>query len=162
MGHGGAARLSIMGFAIERVTAQPKQTALRKKWLACGLKEDQPRQVILGDKTYTEVGRRNEKPLKSLPEAWLSSSFLTFTRPNPGDLLDYTIPKAEEICRQLDSFAAPKEDQPIWFGIHAMNDLKEIRVSCSGLAGKAGSISVDQIENLFCCMRPLSRFLFLD
>jgi hypothetical protein len=156
IGEGGAARLSLLGFAAEAVADPAEQESIRRKWLACGPKEAAPRKATFGGRTYTEVGRRNEEPLAALPDERRQTPLLFFTRPNPGDLLDYSIPRAGELCRQLAAFASPGEDQPVWFAVHARRAFNNVRIACTDLAGQAGRIDAGQVEVFTLRTRPRS------
>ncbi len=146
VGKGGAARLAVLGFKIEPVTAPEKEGVLRKKWLESEMKGEKPREVKIGEQTFMEVGRRREIPLGALSGSWQGLPLLVFTRSNPGDILDYSIPRKEEVTERLGAFAAPDEDQPLWFGIHALRDLRDVRVVCSDLKGAAGEIPAREVE----------------
>lgn len=156
VGQGGAARLEIMGFTVEPVADPGKQAAMRAKWTESALKSEKQREVTIGGKTYKEVGRRREVPLGPMPGAPPDGVLLVFTRPNPGDILDYSIPRPEEIRDRFGAFAAPDEDQPVWFGVHALRDLKGVRVSCSDLTGTAGTIPAGEVELFNLTTRPRS------
>lgn len=156
VGKGGAARLEILGFKIEPAAGPEQQAALRAKWMACALKSEKPREVSVKGKTFTEAGRRHEIPFGVLPEKHKDQELVLFTRANPGDILDYSIPRQEELCDRLGAFAAPGEDQPAWFGVYALRELKRVRVACSDLAGAGGAIPAGQVELFTQTTRPRS------
>lgn len=156
VGKGGAARLSVLGFTIEPVQEPAKQEALRTKWLVCPLKSEKPREVVINGKTYTEIAGRREMPLGALTDAQRKPGLLVFARANPGDILDTSIPRREEFLERLETFAAPDEDQPVWFGIHALGNLAGVRLSCSDLSGAEGVIPAGQAELFTLTTRPRS------
>ena len=132
-GDGGANRMQLQGLAIAPVTDADEADRLRRNW------EDAPEfgaaataaPIMIAGKAYTEVGRRMERPLGRLPAEWQGKALLAFTRPNPGDILDYSIPRLDELRSDFAVFATPDDDQPISFGLHAVRELKDIRVHCS-------------------------------
>ncbi|MFA7173411.1 MAG: sugar-binding protein [Kiritimatiellia bacterium] len=156
VGKGGAARLSVLGLTVEPVVEPAKQEALRAGWLMSPLKSDKPREVVINGKAFTEVVGRHELPLGALTAAQRAQALLVFARANPGDILDTSIPRREELLEQLSAFAAPGEEQPLWFGIHALRDLDSVRVSCSALTCAAGVIPAEKIELFTQTTRPRS------
>ncbi len=155
-GDGGGSRLEVQGFSIEPVAEPGRQEGLREKWEACALKGEKAREITVRGKTFTEAGRRNERPLAGLSEAQRAQPLLIFARPNPGDILDYSIPRRDELCDRLSAFAAPDEDQPVFFGVHALQNLSRVEINCSDLAGTAGVIPSAQVRRFTQTTRPRS------
>ncbi|MDX9867493.1 MAG: sugar-binding protein [Kiritimatiellia bacterium] len=151
-GKGGAARLSILGFAIEPVADEARREAVRTAWLTSPAREERPREEVIGGRTYTVVTRRGEGP--SLPRA--GKTLLPFTRPNPGDILETSVPRRGEEEVRLRAFAAAGEEQAFWFGLHAIRAAGPVTVTCSDLTGEAGVIPAGRIGRFLLTTRPRS------
>ena len=57
------------------------------------------------------------------------SSTMVYRTPDPGDYKPYRIPKAEEHATSLSTFLAQGEDEPVCFGIHALEALEGVSVN---------------------------------
>jgi Beta-agarase/YXIM esterase-like, galactose-binding domain-like/Carbohydrate family 9 binding domain-like len=148
-------RLSILALTVAQVTAPTKIEQLRRKWEEQGTPAATKEIVIdYKGKKLKIVGQRHEPPLGTLPKLWQTRPLITFTRRNPGDILDYSIPRISEIRNRLDAFAVPNDDQPFWLGVHALRDLEDVRVHCSDFVSKEGRIFNWDVELFTLTSRP--------
>ncbi len=139
-------RLSLLGLAIE-----PAPTAeadgVRLAWDAAPLEDEILGQTLtIGDRTFTEVGRRRELPLGPLPAPWDQAPLLTFSRPSPGDILPYSIPRINELTEAVATFAAPGQTQAMALGVHARTAVEDVRCGISDLVSGEHRLRAEAIE----------------
>lgn len=96
---------------------------------------------------FTEAPRPPQPWASPVPQpAEKDAGMIPFVTPDPGDYRPYRRPKPEERVDRLSAFLTPGEDEPVWVGIWALDDLKGLRAEAS-LPG--APISVD-IRHLHC------------
>lgn len=150
-------RLSVLGMEIVSVTAQDEAANIRHQWDdAPSMADSHKRTIVVGGKELTEVGRRKELPLPTLTDEWKNRALLSFTRRNPGDLLDYSIPKLSELTASLAAFAVPNDDQPFFLALYATRGVEDVRIGCSDLIGADGRIPRDCVEIFTMTCQPKS------
>ena len=148
-------RLSVLALAVEAVNDPAQRELMERKWgedsAPVGAAE---REITVDGRKLKEIGRRIQKPLGTLPEPWQGRALLTYTRPDPGDLLDYSVPRGEELTAALAAFAAPGDDRAFWFGVYAAQDVKDVRVHCSDFTNGRARIPNSAIELFTLTSRP--------
>ena len=155
VGESASHRLSVLGLKAARVTDAEQERTLRRKWAEdAPPEESKPRELVVNGKTLKEIGHRNEIALGPLPTALKDKPFLFFTRRNPGDILSYSIPRQEELCEAVSAFATPDDDQPLFLGIHALRDLKDVRLHCSDFVAPNGRIARSEVDIFTQTTRP--------
>jgi hypothetical protein len=139
-------RLSAMGLRV--MAADPgERAAVRLAWdKAPTADEVLGRTLTVGGRTLAEVGRRREVPLGPLPAPWQDRALLVFTRPNPGDLLAYSIPTPAELTTTIAGFTTPGEVVPLHLAVHAVREVTDIRLAISDLTGPAGRLPREAVE----------------
>lgn len=156
-GEGGAQRLNLYSLSVSPVENKNKSETLAKKWSeAPDMNKLGKRKIKIGGKEYIEIARRNE----TSPERWISKyknkKCLLYARNNPGDILDYSIPREREIITQIDAFASPGEVQPLYFGVYAMEDVKDVRIKFFPLSDGKAAIYPENIELFTVSCHPQS------
>lgn len=156
-GQGGAQRLNLFSLAVIPVEDKRKAEALAEKWRnAQDLNKVGKRKITIGGKEYIEIGRRNEiKPGRWITK-YKKQNHLFYVRNNPGDILDYSIPKERELVDGVDAFASPGEDQPLYFGLYGIEKLKDVRVKLFPLRSKDSEIYPEHIEFFTVTCHPQS------
>ncbi len=134
-GESSSHRLSLLALTVEPARDDAQAAQLRQQWEQAAPVDAPQTQVRVGDQTYQEVGRRHEPALTEVPSPWRTAGFLTFTRSNPGELLDYSVPRAAELTTTLAGFTVAGLDEPFFFGVHARMNLTDVRVGVSPLLG---------------------------
>lgn len=153
-GQGGAARLALLAMSVERAADPAHAQVLRKQWDAAASANAPQRELRVGDQVLKEVGRQREPEAAKLPANWPVRDYLTFTRPSPGEMLAYSVPTGAQITQQISGFASPGEDHPMWFAVHALRDLKDVRISCSDLQSDSGRIAAHEVQLFTLTTRP--------
>jgi len=68
-----------------------------------------------------------ESPAASRSET--AAGLLAFQTADPGDIVPGRRPRAEEHREALSAFLTPGEDEPVWFAVHALADLRALEVA---------------------------------
>lgn len=139
-GQGGAARLSLLGFKIEDAANTAEREQLARLWENSGSRDEEVKSIEHGGRSYVEVGRKRQPSFGQLPPDWREQPLMIFTRSDPGDLVDYSVPRLRDRCDSLSAFAAPGEDQSFWFAVHRPQNKEDMRVevACSILTDPTG------------------------
>ncbi len=143
-----AYRLSLFSLEIVPVEPGPEADQIRKRWSEDKGKDNAgQRKITLNGKEYTELGRSTFEKPGAWANPFLRSGAIVFSRPNPSEILNYTVPSAEDVLKTSSGFACAGERQPFHFGVYALNDLKNVSVQFSDLRDgdrriDAGNINV--------------------
>ncbi|MDD3127602.1 MAG: hypothetical protein PHT27_08305, partial [Candidatus Izemoplasmatales bacterium] len=99
----------------------------------------------ISGKKLVEVARRQETAPGPWIEKYKSQKALIFTRSNQGAILDYSIPRKNEIITVIGTFTARGEKASAYMGVYANEDLKDTCVSISDLRNGNSVIPADSI-----------------
>ena len=58
-----------------------------------------------------------------------AAGMIAFATDDPGDYKPYRVPRAEEHASGLSAFLAQGEHEPVWFGVHAVDDLNGLSLT---------------------------------
>ena len=146
-GKGGSYRLSLFSLVITPVEPGVEADKIKKKWKGDGSdKKVIQKKVTLNGKSYTEL----EYIVYSKPGTWAKpfarAGGIVFSRPNPGEILNYTVPGVNDVIRNLSGFACAGERQAFHFGIYALKDLNSVNVKFSDLRDGKKRINAENIK----------------
>ena len=142
-----AYRLNLFSLEIVPVEPGPDADQIIKRWKEEKGKADaESRKIILNGKEFTELGYTvYEKPGNWI-QPYLSAGAIVFSRPNPGEILNYTVPAPDDVMKSVSGFGCAGERQPFHFGLYALNNLKDVDVKFSDLRDGEKRIGAGNIK----------------
>lgn len=143
---GKGARLNIFSLVITPAQTPEEAEKLKKLWEACPAPgETSDSQVTIQGKTFIETGVK----IAPKPGAWLNSykaqPLIVFSKANPGDILNRTVPVATDLVSELKGFACAGEYQPYWLGLYGLKDLEKLNVKISDFISNSGKIAASKV-----------------
>lgn len=96
---------------------------------------------------FKEIVRDKVNPLPELTDQEKERGYLLFNRPEPGDIYERSIPLREEIVDRISKTAAKGEIADVHFAIHALRDLKNVRVTVAPFGNEKW---VRDVRNVYC------------
>lgn len=146
-GKGGSYRLNLFSLEIIPVEPSPEADKIIKNWKGDGTgKEVIQKEITLNGKTYTELGHIVFPPPGNWAKAFAGAGGIAFSRPNPGEILNYTVPGVNDVIKKISGFACPGERQAFHFGIYALKKLSGVNVKFSDLRDGEKQISSGNIK----------------
>jgi hypothetical protein len=145
-GKGGSFRLSLFSLVIDPVEG-PEADRIKKQWDNAGARgKVEQKEVTLNGKVYTELGRIAFSKPGAWAKSFARSGYIAFTRPNPGEILNYTVPGVNDVIKNLSGFASPGERQPYHFGIYAMKKIDGVNIKFSDFTSSDNRIDSSKIK----------------
>jgi len=81
---------------------------------------------------FTEAARpAQDWPIPEPTPAEAAAGMIAYVTPDPGDYKPYRAPQAEERVDTLSVFLTPGEDEPVWFGVYGLAELRGLSVHVS-------------------------------
>lgn len=75
-----------------------------------------------------------------------AAGLMVFVPPDPGDLVPGRRPRAAERAASLSAFLTPGEDEPVWFGVRALADLRGLEAAVD----TGGAPAAAEVRHIHC------------
>lgn len=94
----------------------------------------------IADEKWKEIPHEETQKLPSLSEEEKNRGYVIFSRHYLDPVYSSSLPASYEITKELRIFAAPGEYEPCSFSIHALRDIKNLKITVTDFLDESGNL----------------------